>query len=54
MPNLTDGEGRFRIDGLIPDQKYHLMSFREGLGWSVKFTAASGRSKDLGILHPVR
>jgi hypothetical protein len=54
LPNLTDQEGRFRIDRLIPGQKYDLLSFREALGWGVNFTAASGKSKDLGDLRPAR
>jgi RNA polymerase sigma factor (sigma-70 family) len=51
LPDKTDREGRFRVGGLIPGQKYWLQSSREGLGWHVEFTAESG-PKNLGDLHP--
>jgi RNA polymerase sigma factor (sigma-70 family) len=52
LPDKTDGEGRFKVTGLIPGQKYYMMCQHEGLGWKVEFTAETGDSRDLGDLLP--
>jgi hypothetical protein len=53
LPDTTDREGRFNVEGLIPGQQYWLNCFKGGLGWGVEFTAESGGKKNLGDLHPV-
>jgi hypothetical protein len=46
----TDAEGRFRIAGLVPGQKYRVQGFRAEVGWQIEFTAESGPLKDLGVV----
>ncbi len=46
----TDADGRFRIKGLIPGQKYRVGGGRAEVGWQVEFTAESGPLKDLGVV----
>jgi hypothetical protein len=42
----TDAEGRFRIDGLVPSQGYHVRLRDQG--FSVNFKLTPGQTKDLG------
>jgi hypothetical protein len=50
----TDAEGRFRIDGLIPDMKYHAMIMDGQYPREVfpEMTVTSGQAKDLGDVTP--